>query len=805
MATKRYVSAGVFIQEKDESFLGPGIGEIGAALIGLAPKGPAQIPVVVNTYPEFAEIFGDLDSDYKLGYAARSYLKNAGTANIVRVLGPAGRTVNGSAVTPGYTAESMWAVTAGTGSVGAVMALVEITGSHKLTVTDLTNDEFFVEISASDAGGTQLVAGTASFLTASANYIGNVLNTDPTRFSTDGYFLREVYNYAKKQFADSNALYSSASYGITNFGIGFQSGSTPWIRSQPFGGVEYNLFRLHTLGHGAAENGRFKISISNIRPSVVPSQIPFGKFDVEIRYFSDTDGDVPAQVFANVTLDPTDSNYISKVIGDKYIKYDAAQDKVVNYGNYENRSKLFRVEIHTTPFPDTALPWGFAGLAKPDLSVLSSSGDNDTGVDANVDSAVADLPLTQDLKGPEGSEANSKWYWGMDTLISGSVVARMSWLPTMTGSDANFSLKNVSGSSLDTFVYNASNPAASQKGPGETLGHTVLTSKYAKFTVPVAFGFDGFDVRLSDPLDNETQLATVSQLGTQALRQAVDVIKDPDFIDINLLAIPGIYKKTTVVDYAIEKMEDRADVFYVPDLSSSTQTTVVAEVRGNGWDTNYAAVYYPGIRVIDDVNGDQIVTVPASVPVIGAIAYNDRVGYEWYAPAGLNRAGLSPDTIGFTVSGIGAEGVGVPNLEDRDELQENRINPITRFPDVPGGVIWGQKTLQVKASALDRVNVRRLLIKAKKLVASAARVLVFEANNASTQTRFRQLVNPILSDIQQKQGLEEFKVVMDATTNPPELIDRNIMAGKVYLIPTRTAEVIALDFIIGKSGATFIE
>jgi len=167
----------------------------------------------------------------------------------------------------------------------------------------------------------------------------------------------------------------------------------------------------------------------------------------------------------------------------------------------------------------------------------------------------------------------------------------------------------------------------------------------------------------------------------------------------------------------------------------------------------------------------------------------------------LNRAGLGQDTIGFDVLTICDQ----LTQAERDNLYENRINPIARFPDVPQGVVWGQKTLQLKASALDRINVRRLLIRAKKLIASAVKFLVFEPNNGTTQTRFRQLVNPILADIQQKQGLEAFKVVMDETTNPPGLIDRNIMAGKIFLIPTRASEFISVDFIISPTGASFDE
>jgi phage tail sheath protein FI len=250
----------------------------------------------------------------------------------------------------------------------------------------------------------------------------------------------------------------------------------------------------------------------------------------------------------------------------------------------------------------------------------------------------------------------------------------------------------------------------------------------------------------------------------------------------------------------MDKMTTRADVFYIMDVTGSNVTAIKSEVRGRGFDNNYSAVYYPSVKIYDDEN-DTAKTIPASIAAFGVMAYNDRVGYPWNAPAGLNRAALGRDTIGFDVLGLSD----YLKKDERDTLYENRINPIARFPDVPEGAIWGQKTLQLKSSALDRINVRRLLIRAKKVIASSVRYLVFEPGNSTTMTRFKQLVNPILTDIQQKQGLETFKVIMDETTSTPELIDRNMLYGKIYLVPTRTAEFIAIDFIVSPSGATFEE
>ncbi len=793
---RTFVSPGVFTNEIDASFLPQALASIGGAFIGLAEKGPAFVPVRVSNFNEFAQFFGDLNENYVLSYMAKSYLKNTGTANIVRVLGPAGRTANGQSVTAGYTADPVWGITAGSGSVGAVMALLEVTASADLVVTDLGGTELYVEISGTGgAGFDPRVAVTASFATGSSNYIKNVLNTDPTQFGTSGYYVKEVYDYALKKFTAGNAKFSSASYALTDNTFGFNSGSTPWLNSQVFGGsTEYNLFRLHTLGHGVAENGRFKVNVLNVKSAVNPAVNQFGKFDLEVREFA---SDKLVETYPGLDLDPTSRNYLALRLGDQYWTYNQTLEKMEVNGLYANQSKYIRVELTTGSFPDSSLPWGFRGFVKSAISVASGSGVADTGVDVSVTGGLNDIPYVKDLLDKSTqSDYQEGIYWGVEYVLSGSVKSRLSKLPSMTLSDADFSLKNVSGSSLSTFTYLTTNPAASQKAPADSDSHTGLSPEFARFTLPLAFGWDGFDPRKADPLDNDVELLTVTQLGTQALRQAIDIIGDPDFIDINLLAIPGIYSDK-VVEYGITRVENRADAFYVIDVSGSSVDTVVSEVKNRGFDTNYAGVYYSDIYVKDTVN-NKVVRVPASLPAVAAISHNDRVSYEWFAPAGFDRAGLNIDVVGFNV----IQAVDRLKADERDKLYENRINPIASFPG-QGMVIWGQKTLQAKASALDRINVRRLMIKARKLIASVAKLLVFEPNNPTTWTRFKQQVNPILEDMQRKNGLERFRVVMDDTVNTPDLIDRNIMKGVIQLVPTRAAEFISLDFVISPSGVTF--
>jgi phage tail sheath protein FI len=218
---------------------------------------------------------------------------------------------------------------------------------------------------------------------------------------------------------------------------------------------------------------------------------------------------------------------------------------------------------------------------------------------------------------------------------------------------------------------------------------------------------------------------------------------------------------------------------------------VVSDIRSI--DNNYTATYWPWVRIVNPSNNIPL-WVPPSVVVPGALSFNDSVAAPWYAPAGLNRGGLT--TVTDTYQNL--------SQSDRNTLYEARINPIANFPN-DGIVIWGQKTLQARPSALDRVNVRRLLIAVKKFIASSTRYLVFDQNTTATRDRFTQIVNPYLESVRSQQGLYAFRVVMDSTNNTPDLIDQNILYGQIFLQPTRTAEFILLDFNIQPTGAAFPE
>ena len=295
-------------------------------------------------------------------------------------------------------------------------------------------------------------------------------------------------------------------------------------------------------------------------------------------------------------------------------------------------------------------------------------------------------------------------------------------------------------------------------------------------------------------------LSGPTETGYIAYKKAIDAVSNPDEFDINMLVLPGTNytEHSGILDYAMNTALDRGDTFVVIDAAGLpadgvTAATALAEAISsvNTVDNNYAAVYWPWVKILDTAI-NKPVWVPTAAVLPGVIAFNDRVSAEWYAPAGLNRGGLNSVIDAWTRLTQG----------ERDTLYQARVNPIATFPG-QGVCVWGQKTLQAKPSALDRVNVRRLLIAVKKYIASATKYLVFENNTSATRNRFLNIVNPYLSSVQQRQGLYAFKVVMDETNNTPDLIDRNIMYGQIYLQPAKTAEFIVLDFNILPTGAAF--
>jgi uncharacterized protein len=286
---------------------------------------------------------------------------------------------------------------------------------------------------------------------------------------------------------------------------------------------------------------------------------------------------------------------------------------------------------------------------------------------------------------------------------------------------------------------------------------------------------------------------TTQGLAASDYDNMVALFGNQEAYQFNLLFTPGLLndKHASVVSTIITNTQNRGDNLYVLDLIDYNGTVSSIITQAQTRNTSYAASYWPWVRIVDPATGKQV-WVPASTVIPGVYAFNDKVSAPWFAPAGINRGGLSTVLQAqFKLT-----------QANKDSLYSNNINPLATLPK-NGVVVFGQKTLQKQSSALDRVNVRRLMIEMKNYIRQIADTVVFEQNTIATRNSFVARVTPFLEGIQQKQGLYAYKIIMDDSNNGPAVIDQNQLVGQIYIQPTRTAEFISLDFILLPTGAEF--
>jgi hypothetical protein len=827
---EKLVSPGVFTRENDLSFLQQGVAEIGAAFIGPFLEGPV-VPTIVNSQTEFTQLFGAADGTYYTPLAVQNYLREAGSATICRVAGVGGYTetapllvsilnlgqidtiVSASTLT-NYTSStgtdtgtasiyfrggtfatnpsasvtivsgSITAITISEKGSGLTVAPTSIFVSQSTTATNFEVDEIFnitYDVSSSTAailfntlhnanGGftgetlvdtdgngdfTLSTLGAASLKSSVVNDVESVFGTSVFG-SKDAY----VYGYFKNSSInlDSHASASVNVLGNQLFDYDAQEALTPMIASQLISGVRTSLFQFETLGVGNSANTKVKIGISNIKAAGSINGTDYGTFTVVVRDFNDTEKKkIVLETYANVNLDPNSPNFISRVIGDRKLSINEL-GKITETGDWVNNSKYVRIKNLNQNAPVQAVPFGHEAYdlfisastallnTIPDVTYLTASVAQYGGIDLdnNSDNKIYLKPI------PRGATNLIQSAFGLDSSNGGS--------KSIGATDAQFLVAFQHG-------FDGMNPATPiYKGTDISTGN--------------AQGFD---------LTNSTSKGSISYM------KAINALSNADEFDINMVITPGVVQRlhSYISNAIVDLCEQRSDCFYIMDGTTAGDTIGQATIAAAAIDSNYVGTYYPWIKTID-VNTNKLITVPPSVLLPGVFAANDRVAAEWFAPAGLNRGGL-----------VGA--VSVLNRltqSEKDELYEGKVNPIVQFPG-QGIVVFGQKTLQDKPSALDRINVRRLLLTVRKYIASTSRYLVFEQNTSETRNRFLNIVNPYLESIQQRQGLYAFRVVMDDSNNTPDVIDRNIMKGAIYLQPTKTAEFIQIDFNILPTGAAF--
>jgi hypothetical protein len=778
---ERIVSPGVFTRENDLSFLAQGVGEIGAAFIGPFKEGPVFVPTIVRSQSEFEEMFGKPDGTYYTEYAVQNYLREAGTATIVRVGGIGG-----------YQQSEPLGIFASNGA-GAARLVATLhstkTGDEKVgfpSAVIASNN------TAANSGSFLLSSSfgwiSSSILPKNTNDISDVFG-ESTFGSKTAYAYTYFEYFASSSFSNpaNGTIMSVETLPTQDFAFDASAAETPVVKSQLVDGIRYNLFKFVTKGHGTGYNTKFKVGISNVKAAGEDASTDYSTFTVTIRSYSDTDKrKTVLESFQNVNLDPNSANYIARRIGDRYFTI-GDTGKITEFGNYSNQSKYVRVEVQNITdlagpgsYPISAAPFGHGAYTNP--------------IEATNNAQALRLPSVVYQTNSAGNTSSSPVYYaGMDFEsegISGDNAQFLKPIPVgaQTGSNVDFGFDgNISGVGL---TY-------------QITGSSATDMVKRQFVLGFQYGFDGLNPTLTvaKPGDADwgpgnTQgfnCSTSATSGSVAYNKALNAISNPDEYDINMLVTPGIVRSLhpSIVTKGIDICEDRQDCFYIADFVDYNATITGVTEAANAVDTNYAATYYPWVKTID-TNTNKLITVPPSVLMPAVFAANDRLAAEWFAPAGLNRGGIT-----------GAVSV-LDRLThaERDTLYENKVNPIAAFPG-QGIVAFGQKTLQDRASALDRINVRRLLITMKKFIASTSRFLVFEQNTTETRQRFLNTVNPYLESIQQRQGLYAFKVVMDETNNTPDVIDRNILAGQVFLQPAKTAEFIVIDFNILPTGASF--
>ena len=795
---ERIVSPGVFTREKDLSFLPQGVAEIGAVLIGQTIKGPAFVPTRVESFNEFQQKFGGLTEDSYLPYTAQAYLQDAPNATIVRVLGTDGYT---------FTKPLVLNISSSQGNRVAAVLYPSLSGSIPSATGDLFQTSFVRNL----VGGatTNVTASSFGLVLSGSAFTGNNTTTSSLNPSSANYFTKtfgylpksskQAYTYLNfntfqsASFATNEVvLVQTASFATFDFSEEYSVASTPFIKSQKIGGTAVNLFKFHTLSHGNSTNYEIKVGIRDIKTAADVPGSDYGTFTVVVRRVDTSkipysifgqgvqDSDTrpnTLEEFNNVNLDPNSPNYIKRVIGDRFITVDA-NGKLSTNGDYANNSVYIRVEVDSdvdaAAIDSSLLPFGFGAVTSP---IPSTAG--------TVPSPT--YVASQSLAG----SYNKNVYLGYSfDFVTTDNLNFLNPLPdastTTVGSD--FDLATCESNSTTISLTDSA---------------TTAQLDARKFMIPFQGGFDGFQPNRkvlvgNDIVAGNTQgldCSSATAAGTVALRKAINAVSNPDEFDMNMIVIPGVINRlhSSVTTYAKDLCEDRGDTFFVMDGGawSDNISTVVNSL--SSFDSNYVATYHPWVKILD-TDKNKPVWVPPSVVLPGVIAFNDQVAAEWYAPAGLNRGGLS-NVIEVKTR---------LTHDERDQLYVGRVNPIATFPG-QGATVFGQKTLQAKPSALDRINVRRLLIAVKKFIASSSRYLVFENNTAATRNRFLSIVNPYLESIQQRNGLYAFRVIMDESNNTPDVIDRNILKGDIFLQPAKTAEFIVLDFSVLPTGAAFPE
>ena len=716
------------------------------------------------------------------------------------------------------------------------------------------NPKLTFQVSGVTSSGSDFTFDT-SFDSSATNYISKVFgkgNFSKPRTEVP-VFLEEVfqttlnysYNNGYIRGINSNLIALPQSRGLDTTSIGwylnnYQTPSTPYVVSELRGNTVYRLFKFILISDGSAANRQVKVSIANM-------QFSNGTFDIIVRDFFDTDANpVVLEKFTNCVMNPTQNSYVAQRIG-------------TANGEYELKSRFIMVEMDED-HPVDALPCGFEGYnfreysgAKnpfpvfkteyyvPGQIIYNPPFGTTTGSDNVVRSAGDRVRKTYlGFSSTVGIDGDFFEYKGKQVPTS-SDGEGTDW-PVLTKGfhmDSGTTVVTISGgyTSSGTSAFDCGVASFQSDPQNNTNPYYSLAAR--KFTLLAQGGFDGWDIYREYRTNGDTftlgntgflkgnSSTSITYPGSTGWGYFKPIVgpdqqqwantdyyaylwgqttfSNPEAVNINVFTTPGIdfVNNASLVNDAVEIVEtDRADSIYImtaPDYDMFSPNTADFETQfiypqelvdlmdDSGIDSNYSATYYPWILTRDTANNTQIY-LPPTGEVVRNLALTDNIAFPWFASAGYTRGIVNAVKARKKLT-----------QDDRDTLYKGRINPIATFSDV-GTVIWGNKTLQIKESALDRINVRRLLLQARKLISAVAVRLLFEQNDEKVRQQFLDSVNPILDSIRRDRGLIDFRVTV---SNTPEDLDSNTLTGKIYLKPTRALEFIDIEFLITPTGASF--
>jgi len=608
---ERIVSPGVFTRENDLSFLAQGVGEIGAAFIGPFKQGTAFVPTVVRTQSEFEDKFGTPDGTYYTEYAVQNYLREAGSATIVRVAG-----------VDGYSQVAPIGI-AVTGSAGLKL----ISTLHSTHNGDEEVGFSGFSIADGSATGSFVVSGSgigeisSSLDSTDNNDVTDVFGSNP-RGSKDAY----AYSYFKNAYdgITSKNVVQAVVLPTQNFTYDASTAVTPYVKSQLISGERYDLFKFYTLGHGNGENKRFKISISGVKAAGEDGGTDYSVFSVTVRSYNDTDKrKVVLESFNNVNLDPGSANYIARVIGDRWSTIDS-NGKITENGDWINNSKYIRVKVgEQGSYPVSAAPFGHGAYSNPIKATDETI----------VPSAVLQTGSIANTTG------NPQFYAGFDFEsigIKDDNANYMKPLPESVGVGSNVVFGfdgNVSGVGLSL----------------EMTGSSTVDMIKRQFSLGFQGGFDGMspnrEIALGSSISTGNSqgfdLTDSTKFGSKAYAKAVNAVSNADEYDINMVVTPGIVRRLhpAVITDVLDMVEARQDCFYIADLTGVSDTISQVTTQANAIDSNYIGSYYPWVKTVDS-NTNKLISVPPSVLLPAVYAANDAIAAEWFAPAGLNRGGI---------------------------------------------------------------------------------------------------------------------------------------------------------------------